>query len=126
MLLGTQNKTNQSKGKFKLSIDDTEVKEVSTFKFLGITVDQNLSWKNHVDDLTKKCSSSIGILYKVKQFLPGSALLSLHYTLFLSHINYGRGGQPTASGLHAAHEQFLCGPPGNRGKKNNMDKYDMY
>ena len=38
MLLGTHNKTNHSKDKFKLSIDDTEVKEVSTFKFLGITV----------------------------------------------------------------------------------------
>ena len=89
MLLGTSNKTNQCKDKFKLSVDDTEVKEVSTFKFLGITVDQNLTWKNHVDDLAKKCSRSIGILHKVKQFLPESTLLSLYYTLFLSHINYG-------------------------------------
>ena len=56
MLLGTRNKTNQCKDKFKLSIDDTEVKEVSTFKFLGITVDQNLTWKNHVDELARKCS----------------------------------------------------------------------
>ena len=31
MLLGSRNKTNQCKDKFKLSIDDTEVKEVSTF-----------------------------------------------------------------------------------------------
>ena len=59
---------------------------VDTFKFLGITVDQNLTWKNHVDDLAKKCSRSIGILHKVKQFLPESALLSLYYTLFLSHM----------------------------------------
>ena len=89
MLLGTHKKTNQSKDKFKFSIDDTEVKEVSTSKFLGITVDQNLTWKNHVDDLAKKCSRSIGILHEVKQFLPESALLTLYYTLFLSHINYG-------------------------------------
>ena len=81
MLLGTRNKTNQSKDKFKLSTDDTEVKEVSTFKFLGITVDQNLTWKNHVDDLAKKCSRSIGILHKVKQFLPESALKSILYTV---------------------------------------------
>ena len=85
----TCNKTNQCKDKFELSIDDTEVKEVSTFKSLGVTVDQNLIWKNHVDDLVKKCSCNIGILCKVKQFLPESALLSLYYTLFLSHINYG-------------------------------------
>ena len=87
MLQGTRNKTNKCKDKFKLSVDDTEVKEVSTFKFLGITVDQNLTLKNHVDDLTKKCSRSIGILYKVKQFLPESALLSLFYTIHCSlHI----------------------------------------
>ena len=97
MLLGTRNKTNQSKDKFKLSIDDTEVKEVSTFKFLGITVDQNLTWKNHVDDLAKKCSRSIDILHKVKQFLPESALLSLYYTLFLSHI---KGQRYIASVCH--------------------------
>ena len=72
MLLGTHNKTNQSKDEFKLSIDDTEV---STFKFLGITVDQILTWKNHVVDLAKKCSRSIGILRRVKQFLPERALL---------------------------------------------------
>ena len=85
MLLGTHNKTNQSTDKFKLSIDNTEVKEVSTFKFLGITVDQNLTRKNHADDLAKKCSRSIGILHTVAE----SAFLSLYYTLFLSHINYG-------------------------------------
>ena len=89
MLLGTRNKTNQFKDKFNLSINDTELDEVNAFKFLGVTVDQNLTWKNHIDELAKKCSSRIGILYKVRQFLPESALLSLYYTLFLSHINYG-------------------------------------
>ena len=78
MPLGTHNKTYQSKDKFKLSIDDTEVKGVSTYNFLGITVDQNLTWKNDVDDHAKKCSCSIGILHKVKQFLPESALFSLY------------------------------------------------
>ena len=67
----------------------TTLKIPGNFASLGITVDQNLTWKNHVDDLAKKCSRSIGILHKVKQFLPESALLSLYYTLFLSHINYG-------------------------------------
>ena len=94
MLLGTRNKTNQCKDEFKLSIDDTEVKEVSTCKFLGITVDQNLTWKNHVDDLAKKCFRSIGILYTVKQFLPESALLSLYYTLLLSHIKMAYARKP--------------------------------
>ena len=59
MLLRTLNKTNQSKDKFKLSIDGTEVEEVSTFELFGVTVHQKLSWKIHVDDLAKRCSRSI-------------------------------------------------------------------
>ena len=81
MLLGTRNKTNQSKDKFKLSIDDTEVKEVSKFKFLGITVDQNLTWKNHVDDLAKKCSRSIGISHKIKVSSRKCSFKSILYTV---------------------------------------------
>ena len=44
---------------------------------------------SNINDLSKKYSSSIGILNKVKNFLPESALLSLYNTLILSHINYG-------------------------------------
>ena len=76
--MGTRNKTNQSKNKSKLSIDETEVKEVSTFKFLGITV--NLTWNNHVDDLARKCSHSSGT--KLNYSFPESALLSLYSSLF--------------------------------------------
>ena len=47
----------------------------------------------------QKCSRSIGILHKVKQFLPKSALLSLYYTLFLSHINSGITGWSSANSV---------------------------
>jgi len=89
MLFGTRNKTNQLNNDFKLSLNNTDIDHVNSFKFLGVTVDEHLTWKNHIDELAKKCSSSIGILYKVKQFLPESALLTLYNTLVLSHINYG-------------------------------------
>ena len=41
--------------------------------------------------------------------------VSLHNPFLL--IPYDRGGQPTASGPHAVHKQFLCGPPGPQRKK---------
>ena len=89
MLFGTHNKTKKLNNQLKISIDGTEIDQVNAFRFLGITIDQNLTWKNHIDELGKKCSSSIGILYRVKHFLPEMALLNLYNTLFLSHINYG-------------------------------------
>ena len=72
-----------------LGHDNVELSHVDAYKFLGLTVDQSLTWNNHINDLSKKCSSSIGILNKVKNFLPESALLSFYNTLILSHINYG-------------------------------------
>ena len=89
MLFGTRYKTKQCNNNFKVSLDDKEIDHVNAFKFLGVSVDQNLTWKNHIDNLVKKCSSGIGMLYKVKRFLPETALLRLYDTLVLSHINYG-------------------------------------
>ena len=51
---------------------------------------------SNINDLSKKYSSSIGILNKVTNFLPESALLSLYNTLILSHINYGITAQSSA------------------------------
>ena len=89
MLFGTHIKTKQYENKLKLSLDNVEIKCVNACKFLGVTIDQNLTWENHIIEVAKKCSSSIGILYKMKNFLPETALLSLYNTLVLSHINYG-------------------------------------
>ena len=54
MLFGTRHQSNQIKNKFKLSLDNTEINRVDAFKFLGVTVDQILTWKNHIDELAKK------------------------------------------------------------------------
>ena len=70
MLFGTHSKTTQYRNELKLSLDDVEIKEVNACKFLGVTIDQNLTWENHITELAKKCSSSIGILFKMKNFLP--------------------------------------------------------
>ena len=89
MLFETHIKTNQYKNKLKVSLNNIEIECVNACKFLGVTIDQNLTWENHITELAKKCSSSIGILYKMKNFLPEKALLGLYNTLVLSHINYG-------------------------------------
>ena len=100
MLFGSINNASKTNHDFNLSLDNIEIDRVNAFKFLGVTVDQNLSWKNHIDHLRKKCCSSIGILHKVNKFLPESALLSLYYTLVLSHFNYGISTWSSASNVH--------------------------
>ena len=59
-----------------------------TVRFLGLILDPYLSFKNHVNMLLKKLSKSIYIIRSVKKLLPKSALLTLYYSLFHSHLMY--------------------------------------
>ena len=71
--------------------DDTPLEVVSFIKFLGVTVDNKLSWKYHIDNTCKIISRNIGIINKLKyHFSPSSlALLMLYSSLILPYLNYG-------------------------------------
>ena len=47
-----------------LKIDGVNIQEVSTVKYLGVTFDSNLTWKNHVNELCLKLSKIVGIFSK--------------------------------------------------------------
>lgn len=71
-------------------INQTNTQNKKTqFKFLGICLDEHLSWKNHVNYICNKISRSIYMINRVKHFMPKPALKLLYYTLVESHINYG-------------------------------------
>ena len=55
--------------------------EVATHKVLGVTIDNNLSWKNNVNELTKRVSQKLYQLAKIKHFLNARAR-----KLFYAHI----------------------------------------
>ncbi len=60
-----------------------------SFKFLGIHIDENLSWKYHIQKVCKKITSANYIINKVKNLIPSSTLKTLYSSLVHSHINYG-------------------------------------
>ena len=67
--------------KFKLKIDDTDIKIVNKFKFLGIIIDNKLDWNSQIDYLYSKLSRAIAILKKVN-FILNNTLLVLLYNAF--------------------------------------------
>ena len=62
--------------------------EKECIKYLGIIIDSSLSWKHHVSNLTKKISRAIGIMYKLRPFLPLNVMKNVYYSLIYSHIIY--------------------------------------
>jgi len=50
-----------------ITVDGSILKRVSQTTFLGIVLDEKLTWKNHINYIYPKISKIIGILYKTKR-----------------------------------------------------------
>ena len=95
MIMGTPKMTlmNNTGGNenenFDIILDDVKLARVNNTKFLGVIIDENLTWKNHIDGITKTISRNIGIMNKLKFFVPERILRTLYCSLVLPYINYG-------------------------------------
>ena len=71
-----------------IKINDIALERVQDFCFLGLTINENLKWKTHIDKVSNKVSKITGILNKLKHFLPQQVLRSLYCSLIQSQLNY--------------------------------------
>ena len=67
---------------------NTPIALVQELKFLGIIIHENLSWKPHITSICDKVAKVIGILSKLKRYLPSVTLKTLYNSLFLPYINH--------------------------------------
>lgn len=72
-----------------LQIGNDIIEKKSHIKFLGLTIDNKLDWKEHVVFVRNKISSSIYAINKVKHFMNRTHLLTLYYSLVYPYLDYG-------------------------------------
>ncbi|MGE5862423.1 MAG: RNA-directed DNA polymerase, partial [Nitrososphaerales archaeon] len=72
----------------KLTFNDKPINRVTSAKFLGVYIDEHLSWASHTDHVIAKTSKTCGILNKLKHKLPQSILLLIYNTLLLPYMQY--------------------------------------
>ena len=72
-----------------LKIDDIIIERVKNFNFLGITINEHLTWNDHINKVSNKISKNIGILNNMKYLLPEKAKLHIYNSLIVSHLNFG-------------------------------------
>ena len=58
-------------------------------KFLGIILDNQLLFKQHIKMLESKLTRSVGTIFKLKSFLPKYKLSKIYYAFIHSYLNYG-------------------------------------
>jgi hypothetical protein len=65
------------------------LKERDCIKYLGVIIDTNLRWKEHVNYLNKKIKRSIGLLSKIRYYVDLGCLTKLYHTLIYPFLIYG-------------------------------------
>jgi Reverse transcriptase (RNA-dependent DNA polymerase) len=73
---------------FKVVIDGKIIDRVSTVKFLGVQLDDDLNWKAHVDYISLKIAKSLGAMNRVKYILNNVALRTLYNSLIHPYLSY--------------------------------------
>ena len=71
-----------------IMIGNSEIERVESIKFLGVHLDQNLKFDQHITYLSHKLSKSIGILNRIKFFMPEPVMIKLYYALIQPYILY--------------------------------------
>ena len=71
-----------------LIISNTAIERKTEVRFLGVIIDETLNWTRHVKTVLSKMSRYVGIMYKIKKFLPLRARLQIYYSFVQSHINF--------------------------------------
>ena len=64
------------------------IEHVSIFKYLGVTLDSELKFDSHLSSLCKKISSRIGVLGRIRRYLPLKHRIMIFNAIILPHFDY--------------------------------------
>ena len=73
---------------FDISINGEALTQVSETLFLGVILNDCLSWKSHISFVAHKISKSIGIIYRSSYFLSKTSLRTLYNSMVLPYLYY--------------------------------------
>jgi hypothetical protein len=81
-------KKNYTMDDINVKINTQSLEVVSKSKFLGVIIDNKLTWKDHTLYISKKISRSIAILSLAKKYLNKPTMIQLYYSFVFPYIYY--------------------------------------
>ena len=73
---------------FHVKINNKEIKQEKETVFLGVIIDEHLTWKSHISHVANKVSKSVGIIRRCSFYLSKSPLLTLYYSMIYPYLQY--------------------------------------
>ena len=77
LLIGSNQRLSNIKENPNILIEGEKVKQVFSSKSLGVQIDQNITWENHISMISKKIASGISAMKRIRYFVPHDILLTV-------------------------------------------------
>ena len=74
--------------KLSLQLNDTVIPLVTSTKFLGVTIDEDLNWTKHINNIISKISVNKNLIGRTRNILNSHAKKCIYYSHIFSHISY--------------------------------------
>ena len=88
MLITTRQRHNRYNPKLNLSVNQIKINQVQEHKLLGVVIDESLTWKQHINHVSKKLSKNIYLLNRLKNILDKDTKILFYNAFIKSHIDY--------------------------------------
>ena len=72
-----------------MCLDNNRISNNSYTKFLGLIIDNTLSWKPHIDRLINKLSTACYVIRSLKPHVNTNAIIMIYLSLFHTVMTYG-------------------------------------
>ena len=71
-----------------IAVNGQKIKQVDKVKFLGVIIDENLTWDDQIKHIENKLLATIVLIKRIKKFIPSSQYSKIYQSLFVSHLTY--------------------------------------
>ena len=69
-------------------VNNKQIEKVKSTKSLGLSIDKNLAWKKHIDDISKKVSSGISALKRIRSYVNNNTAVRVYQGLIEPYFSY--------------------------------------
>ena len=88
MIIASRQRLSAQYDDIEIRTDDQIIKRVDKTKSLGLTIDAQLSWCKHVEEICEKVSSAIGPLKRVRPIISKETAIQIYNDLIMPHFDY--------------------------------------
>ena len=83
-----KSKQKKLEGDLKIKLCGKRIYPTGSVKYLGVKINANLTWQNHVNDLSIKLNRANALLFKMRKYVSLKILRSIYFAIFDSYLSY--------------------------------------